>query len=87
MVAGLVRRSCIRSRERNDGPTERSVVDHAHPGAVVLGDHVRQEDLAPRSLRDEAPAAYKDIGAVMRAQRALTRVVRRLRPLLSFKAA
>ncbi|MBI5493760.1 MAG: RtcB family protein [Deltaproteobacteria bacterium] len=38
-------------------------------------------------LRDEAPAAYKDISAVMRAQRELVRVVRRLRPLLSYKAA
>jgi tRNA-splicing ligase RtcB len=36
-------------------------------------------------LRDEAPAAYKDIHAVMRAQRDLTRIVRRLRPLLSYK--
>ena len=42
---------------------------------------------AAEELRDEAPAAYKDIGAVMRAQRELTRVVRRLRPVLSFKAA
>jgi tRNA-splicing ligase RtcB len=37
------------------------------------------------ALRDEAPSAYKDIGAVMRAQRELTRVERRLRPLLSYK--
>jgi tRNA-splicing ligase RtcB (3'-phosphate/5'-hydroxy nucleic acid ligase) len=37
-------------------------------------------------LRDEAPAAYKDIHAVMRAQRDLTRTVRRLRPILSYKA-
>lgn len=36
-------------------------------------------------LREEAPGAYKDIGAVMRAQRALTRVQRTLRPLLVFK--
>jgi tRNA-splicing ligase RtcB len=36
-------------------------------------------------LRDEAPAAYKDIHAVMRAQRDLTRIVRRLRPLLNYK--
>ncbi|MBK9033325.1 MAG: RtcB family protein [Myxococcales bacterium] len=36
-------------------------------------------------LRDEAPSAYKDITAVMRAQRDLTRIVRRLRPLLSYK--
>ncbi len=42
--------------------------------------------LAPR-LRDEAPGAYKDIDAVMRAQRDLTRVVRRLTPLLSYKGA
>jgi tRNA-splicing ligase RtcB len=42
---------------------------------------------AAEALRDEAPAAYKDIGAVMRAQRELTRVVRRLRPVLSYKAA
>ncbi|HLT35895.1 MAG TPA: RtcB family protein [Enhygromyxa sp.] len=38
-------------------------------------------------LRDEAPGAYKDIGAVMRAQRELTRVVERLRPVLAFKGA
>ncbi len=36
-------------------------------------------------LRDEAPAAYKDIHAVMNAQRELTRIVRRLRPVLSYK--
>jgi tRNA-splicing ligase RtcB len=38
-------------------------------------------------LRDEAPSAYKDIGAVMCAQRELTRVVRRLHPLLSYKGS
>lgn len=38
-------------------------------------------------LRDEAPAAYKDIGQVMRAQHDLTRIVRRLRPVLSYKGA
>jgi tRNA-splicing ligase RtcB len=38
-------------------------------------------------LRDEAPSAYKDIGAVMRAQRELTRIDRRLRPVLSFKGS
>lgn len=37
-------------------------------------------------LRDEAPQAYKDIGAVMRAQKDLTRIVRRLEPVLVFKA-
>ncbi len=38
-----------------------------------------------RRLRDEAPGAYKDIGSVMRAQRKLTRIVRRLEPVLVYK--
>ena len=38
------------------------------------------------SLRDEAPAAYKDVRAVLRAQHDLVRVVRTLRPLLSYKS-
>jgi tRNA-splicing ligase RtcB len=36
-------------------------------------------------LVDEAPAAYKDIRRVMRAQTDLVRITRTLRPLLSFK--
>jgi tRNA-splicing ligase RtcB len=39
-----------------------------------------------KRLCEEAPAVYKDIGKVMRAQRSLVRVVRRLEPVLSFKA-
>lgn len=38
-----------------------------------------------RQLCDEAPSAYKDVQAVMRAQRELTRIDRVLRPLLSYK--
>lgn len=38
-------------------------------------------------LVEEAPAAYKDIGAVMRAQRALTRIVREVRPVVCHKGA
>jgi tRNA-splicing ligase RtcB (3'-phosphate/5'-hydroxy nucleic acid ligase) len=38
-------------------------------------------------LRDEAPAAYKDIKAVLRAQRDLVKVVRVLRPVLNYKGA
>lgn len=41
---------------------------------------------AARDLCEEAPAAYKDIGGVIRAQRSLTRVVRRLVPVLVHKA-
>jgi tRNA-splicing ligase RtcB len=37
------------------------------------------------ALREEAPAAYKDVHAVLRAQRDLTRVVRQLRPVLCYK--
>jgi tRNA-splicing ligase RtcB (3'-phosphate/5'-hydroxy nucleic acid ligase) len=44
-----------------------------------------ERDLAAR-LRDEAPGAYKDIGAVMRAQHELVRIVRELRPVLAYKA-
>jgi tRNA-splicing ligase RtcB (3'-phosphate/5'-hydroxy nucleic acid ligase) len=38
-------------------------------------------------LCEEAPSAYKDIGAVMRAQQKLVRIIRRLRPVLVYKAA
>jgi tRNA-splicing ligase RtcB (3'-phosphate/5'-hydroxy nucleic acid ligase) len=38
-----------------------------------------------KQLCDEAPSAYKDVQAVMRAQRELTRIDRVLRPLLSYK--
>jgi tRNA-splicing ligase RtcB len=36
-------------------------------------------------LRDEAPSAYKDIRAVLRAQRDLVKVTRTLRPVLNYK--
>ncbi len=39
-----------------------------------------------QALRDEAPSAYKDVRNVMRAQKELTRIVRRLRPVLCYKA-
>ena len=50
--------------------------------AGVFYDHRRAADLV-----DQAPSAYKDITQVMRAQHALTRIVRRLRPILAFKGA
>jgi tRNA-splicing ligase RtcB len=37
------------------------------------------------ALRDEAPSAYKDVRAVLRAQRELVRVTRELRPLVTYK--
>jgi tRNA-splicing ligase RtcB len=38
-----------------------------------------------KQLREETPLAYKDIHSVMRAQRELVRIVRKLRPVLSYK--
>ena len=38
-------------------------------------------------LLDEAPSAYKDIRAVLRAQKELVRVTRTLRPVLNYKGA
>jgi tRNA-splicing ligase RtcB len=40
---------------------------------------------ALRQLREESPAAYKDIRAVLRAQSELVKVKRRLRPVVNFK--
>jgi tRNA-splicing ligase RtcB len=58
-----------------------------------VSDHALQRQMegvwydyrAIRQLREEAPAAYKDIRAVLRAQRDLVKVTRRLRPVVSFK--
>jgi len=36
-------------------------------------------------LRDEAPSAYKDIRAVLRAQKDMVKVIRTLRPVLNYK--
>jgi len=36
-------------------------------------------------LRDEAPAAYKDIRAVLRAQKEMVKITRTLRPVLNYK--
>ena len=54
--------------------------------ATEMADVCFDERLAAR-LREEAPSAYKDIDAVMRAQRELTRIFRRLRPVLVYKGA
>lgn len=51
-----------------------------------MGDVFFDQRLAGR-LRDEAPASYKDITRVMRAQRELTRIDRRLQPVLSYKGS
>ncbi|MEC9048489.1 MAG: RtcB family protein [Planctomycetota bacterium] len=47
---------------------------------------VYYEEGQAHRLRDEAPAAYKDIDKVMRAQKELVRITRRLAPVLSYKS-
>ncbi|MEZ4224307.1 MAG: RtcB family protein [Polyangiaceae bacterium] len=48
-------------------------------------DGVWYDQALGKRLVDEAPSAYKPIAAVMRAQRDLTRITHRLRPVLSYK--
>ena len=36
-------------------------------------------------LRDEAPSAYKDVRAVLRAQKDMVKIIRTLRPVLNDK--
>src|SRR5258705_3173636 len=58
-----------------------------------VSDHALQRQMegvwydyrAARQLREEAPAAYKDIRAVLRAQSELVKVRRRLRPVVNYK--
>jgi tRNA-splicing ligase RtcB len=47
--------------------------------------HVWYDARLERHLREEAPSAYKEIDAVMNAQTGLTRIIRRLQPLLVHK--
>ena len=71
-----------RRLSRTDARRTLSARDVARELRRVFYDHRRAA-----SLREEAPSAYKDVDAVLRAQHDLVRVVRRLRPLLSFKGS
>ena len=48
-------------------------------------DGVWYDDRLANRLRDEAPAAYKDIRAVLRAQHELVTITRTLRPVLTYQ--
>ena len=71
-----------RRLSRTDARRTLSARDVARELRRVFYDHRRAA-----SLREEAPSAYKDVDGVLRAQHELVRVVRRLRPLLSFKGS
>jgi tRNA-splicing ligase RtcB len=47
--------------------------------------HVWFDERVAGRLIDESPAAYKDLHDVMRAQRDLVRIVRRVRPVVCYK--
>lgn len=69
-----------RSQSRTEATRRNSTRDLSRQLKGVFFD----AEALPR-LRDEAPAAYRDIRAVMRAQSDLVRITRRLRPVLTFK--
>lgn len=85
---GRGHRDALRSSSHGAGRTmsrseaRRRVTQRAFRDAVG---HVWYDRARERRLVDESPQAYRDLDAVLRAQRELTRVVRRLEPVLSFK--
>ncbi|MBF0501445.1 MAG: RtcB family protein [Candidatus Riflebacteria bacterium] len=71
-------------RCRSRSEARRSISDRQFLKSMqgIWFDHRRAQQLL-----DEAPGAYKDIIAVMRAQNDLVRTERKLRPILNFKGA
>jgi tRNA-splicing ligase RtcB len=69
-----------RRMSRTDARREVRTKDLARQVGRLWYDHRRAD-----RLRDEAPAAYNDIRLVMQAQRELTKTIRELRPVLSYK--
>jgi tRNA-splicing ligase RtcB len=89
-VAG---RGCERSLCSSSHGAGRAMTRSQARRRIGVGELRRQlqgvwfDERRANALRDEAPGAYKDIGRVMRAQAELTKIVRRLRPILSYKGA
>ena len=48
--------------------------------------NVCYDETKAKRLLDEAPAAYKEIGSVMKAQKKLVKIEQRRIPVLNFKA-
>ncbi|HEX2500734.1 MAG TPA: RtcB family protein [Methylomirabilota bacterium] len=86
-------RGCERSLSSSSHGAGRAMTRSQARRRIGVGELRRQlrgvwyDERRADALRDEAPGAYKDIGRVMRAQSELTRIVRRLRPVLSYKGA
>jgi len=87
-VAG---RGCVESMRSSAHGAGRALSRNAARQKIRANDLARQmrgiwfDYRHADSLRDEAPSAYKDIRAVLRAQHELIRVTRTLRPLLNYK--
>lgn len=71
-----------RALPRGEARRRISVRDLRREMGAVAYDRRRERDLV-----EEAPSAYRDVGAVLAAQRDLVRVVRRLTPVLVHKGA
>ncbi|MBI4951185.1 MAG: RtcB family protein [Myxococcales bacterium] len=88
-VEGRGHEASLRSSAHGAGRALSRAEARSHIGARTLVRELRGVWFDHRladGLREEAPSAYKDIGAVLRAERELVRVVRKLAPVLSFKA-
>ena len=69
-----------RAMSRDEARRKLSVAELRQQMDATMFDDARASDLL-----DEAPSAYKNVRAVLRAQKELVKQVRRLRPLLSYK--
>jgi tRNA-splicing ligase RtcB len=84
-------RGCAEALMSSSHGTGRTMSRHEARQKVSVRELRRQLDgvwFDPRiadALREEAPSAYKDVREVMRAQRELIRITRRLSPVLCYK--
>jgi len=85
-------RGCAQSLRSSAHGAGRAKSRHAARKIVRAQDLCRQmrgiwfDSALADSLREEAPTAYKDVRAVLRAQHDLVRVTRKLRPILVYKS-
>ncbi|MEM6989330.1 MAG: RtcB family protein [Myxococcota bacterium] len=89
-VEGRGRPEALYSSSHGAGRTMSRTAARARITAAQLKGTMRGiwfDHRAAARLVEEAPGAYKDIHRVMRAQRALTKICRRLAPVLSFKGS
>jgi tRNA-splicing ligase RtcB len=87
-VTGRGEAEALRSSAHGAGRAMSREEARSRVGRRRLLQELRDVYVDPRSasgLREEAPSAYKDIHAVMKAQRKLVRIQRTLLPILTYK--